>query len=163
MVLIEVVVMKDGGSFESMSKGELVAELKKLYEPVIEDVAVERAIFAVPHIRGLIENFNQENFIVLYLDEKRKVVDKRVVFIGTLNRSLVHPRETFFPAIVNEKVKSIIVAHNHPSGNDQPSLEDIEMTRKLIKAGEILGVELFDHVIVTPTNYYSFKNNRRCF
>lgn len=159
MVLSEVVVMRDGGkSFEGMSRGELIEELKRLYVP--ESDFVTHPYEVSIHFRGMLKNENQEHFMVLFLDENKKVIDKKVVFIGTLNRSLVHPREVFHDAVIND-VKKIIIGHNHPSGNIQPSVEDIEMTKKLQKAGEILGVEVVDHVIITATGHYSFHKNRR--
>ena len=158
MVLSEVVVMKDGGSFESMSKGELVAELEKLYEPVSE--VVRHSSDVVPILRSMLDNRMQEHFMVIYLDSDKRIIKKKVVFLGTLNRSLVHPREVFHFAVVND-IKKIIIGHNHPSGNIQPSLEDIEMTSKLQRAGAIIGIEIIDHVIVTATNYYSFHSTSR--
>jgi DNA repair protein RadC len=101
---------------------------------------------------------NQEHFITVTLDGANTVIKTRVVFIGTLNRSLVHPREVFAPAFA-DRAASIVIAHNHPSGNKQPSLEDIEMTQKLMKAGEILGIDIIDHVILTKNGHYSFHGN----
>jgi len=101
---------------------------------------------------------NQEHFITVTIDGANAVIKTRVVFIGTLNRSLVHPREVFAPAFT-DRAASIIIAHNHPSGNIQPSLEDIEMTQKLTKAGQLLGIEIIDHVILTKNGHYSFHGN----
>jgi DNA repair protein RadC len=78
------------------------------------------------------------------------------VSIGTLSASLVHPREVFGPAILLNAA-AIILAHNHPSGDTSPSAEDKEATRRMSKAGELLGIPLIDHLIVSPDNYFSFK------
>ena len=80
--------------------------------------------------------------------------------MGTVSASIVHPRDIFKPAIENN-TSNIIVIHNHPSGDETPSDEDIHVTEKLIKAGEIMGIPIVDHIIVTRETYYSFKENSR--
>jgi len=99
----------------------------------------------------------QEHFLVLLLDTKNQIVSKETISIGTLNASLVHPREVYKPAI-KKSVSAIIIAHNHPSGDPTPSQEDIEVTKRLMKAGEILGIDLLDHVIIGDFRYYSLKD-----
>lgn len=100
----------------------------------------------------------KEHFIALYLDSRHQEIKQEVISVGTLNASLVHPREVFEPAIRNF-ASALIVAHNHPSNNILPSEEDIAITRKLKRSGELLGIELLDHVIVTSESFYSFKAN----
>ncbi|WNF37184.1 DNA repair protein RadC [Bacillaceae bacterium IKA-2] len=97
----------------------------------------------------------REEFVVLGLNTKNEVLFRKTVFTGSLNASIVHPRETF-KALIKRSCASAIVAHNHPSGNPQPSREDIEITKKLVESGKIVGIEILDHVIITNT-YYSFK------
>lgn len=97
----------------------------------------------------------QEYFIALYLDGANHLVDKKVITIGTLNQSLVHPREVFSYA-VEKRCASIIVAHNHPSGELKPSSEDINVTKRLQYSAKILGIELLDHVIFTKDGFFSF-------
>lgn len=104
--------------------------------------------------RGL----KKEHFIVLYLDTKNQEIKKHIVSVGTLNCSIVHPREVFEEAVKN-LAAGIIVSHNHPSGCVDPSQEDINLTKRLVEAGKILGIELLDHVIVSSENYFSFKKN----
>jgi len=99
----------------------------------------------------------KEHFIAIILDTKNKVVGKETVSIGNLNSSIVHPREVFQPAI-KRSGSALIVAHNHPSGDPTPSREDTEVTKRLIKAGEILGIELLDHLIIGGANYTSLKD-----
>jgi DNA repair protein RadC len=99
----------------------------------------------------------QEHFIVCYLDGAHNIIENRIITIGTLNQSLVHPREVFSPA-VEKRAASIIVAHNHPSGILKPSDEDIAVTKRLKEAGKILGIELLDHIILSANGFYSFKN-----
>ena len=100
-------------------------------------------------------NKKQEYFIAIYLDGANHICDINVVTIGILNQSLVHPREVFAPAI-EKRCASVIVAHNHPSGNLTPSSADIEVTKRLKESGKLLGIELLDHIIFTPNGYFSF-------
>ncbi len=100
----------------------------------------------------------QEYFVALYLDGANRILEKRTLFIGTVNKSLVHPREVFAPAI-ELRAASLIVAHNHPSGQLQPSQADIAITQKLTQSAEILGIELLDHLIVTKEGYFSFEKD----
>jgi DNA repair protein RadC len=99
----------------------------------------------------------QEYFLTIYLDGANHICETRVITIGTLNRSLVHPREVFAPAI-EHRCASIIVAHNHPSGISKPSDEDISITRRLQDSGKLLGIELLDHIILAKDSYYSFAD-----
>lgn len=98
----------------------------------------------------------QEYFVTLTLDGAARLIQKRVVFIGTLNQSLVHPREVFADAIA-DRAAGVICVHNHPSGNIQPSREDIAVTKKLVEAGKIIGIRIMDHVIIGKTSYFSFQ------
>ncbi|QKF81745.1 RadC family protein [Halarcobacter ebronensis] len=102
------------------------------------------------------KNKTQEYFLTLYLDGANKLIETRVITIGTLNQSLVHPREVFCHAI-EKRCASIIVAHNHPSGILEASLEDIEITKRLKHSGKILGIELLDHIIFTKEAFVSLK------
>jgi len=100
----------------------------------------------------------KEHFIVLYLDSRNQEIKREIVSIGTLNSSLVHPREVFESAVKN-LAASIMLAHNHPSNNPNPSEADIDITKRLIKCGRILGIEVLDHVIVSKDGYFSFKDH----
>jgi len=102
------------------------------------------------------KNRQQEYFMALYLDGANNLIDKKVITIGTLNQSLVHPREVFAYAI-EKRCASIIVAHNHPSGILSPSSEDINVTKRLKESAKILGIELLDHIIFTKDGFYSFE------
>jgi DNA repair protein RadC len=101
----------------------------------------------------------KEHFYVCHLDVKSRVKMVELVNIGTLSSSLVHPRETFRRAIV-EGSASIIVAHNHPSGEVEPSDEDTRITKVLFEAGQILGITMLDHVIFAWNKYFSFRDNK---
>ena len=90
----------------------------------------------------------REHFVAFYLDTQGRVIERQIISIGTLDTSLVHPREVFEPA-VSLRAASIIVAHNHPSGKLEASREDVEITKQLVAAGKILGIQIIDHIIVT--------------
>lgn len=98
----------------------------------------------------------KEHFVVLYLNARNQLIHKETISIGTLNASLVHPREIFEPAIKN-LASQIIIAHNHPSGNLSPSEEDIKVTKRLFGTGELLGIEVLDHLIITENEHCSLK------
>lgn len=106
-----------------------------------------------------IRNHKKEHFVIFYLDTRNQEICREIISIGTLNESLVHPREVFEPAIRNSAAQ-IIIAHNHPSGNPDPSEEDIKITAKLVEAGKLLGIELFDHIIVTKGNFFSMSKEK---
>ncbi|HAK45006.1 MAG TPA: hypothetical protein DCO79_03675, partial [Spirochaeta sp.] len=100
----------------------------------------------------------KEHFLCISLNGAHEVIAVRVVSIGTLNRTLVHPREVFSEPLT-DAASGIICAHNHPSGNNDPSHEDIELTGRLKDAGGILGIGLLDHLVISETGYYSFLEN----
>lgn len=99
-----------------------------------------------------IRDKKQEYFVCLTLDGANRLIAKRIITIGTLTSSLVHPREVFAEAIT-DRAASIIVAHNHPSGNLEPSEADKQVTGRLLEAGELLGINLLEHLIITPTEH----------
>ncbi len=101
-------------------------------------------------------SLTQEHFVVLYLNVKNDVLHKKTIFIGSLNSSIVHPREVYKEA-VKHSAASIICAHNHPSGQPNPSQEDIEVTKKLAEAGSMMGVGLLDHIIIGDHQFISLK------
>lgn len=96
----------------------------------------------------------KEHFVVFFLDPRSQEVKREIISIGTLDMSLVHPREVFEPA-VRYLASHIIISHNHPSGDLQPSIADLEVTKKLSAAGKIMGIEVLDHVIVSKNGWYS--------
>jgi len=106
-----------------------------------------------------LSNKDREIFAVLCLDTKGKPVCYSEVHVGTLNQSLIHPREIFKVAILSN-AHSIIVAHNHPSGNTTPSQQDISITDKLVKASRVLNIPLLDHLIISDTEMMSLRNKQ---
>lgn len=107
----------------------------------------------------ILNSNDKEQFMILHLDSKNRIIKDEVISIGTLNASIIHPREIFKSAI-KESANAIILVHNHPSGDSEPSTEDEYVTEKLFEAGELLNIKVLDHVIIGKENYYSFKENR---
>lgn len=98
----------------------------------------------------------QEHFVALYLNTKNHVIHKKTIFIGSLNASIVHPREIYKEAF-RHSAASIICLHNHPSGDPAPSREDIEVTKRLVESGKVIGIELLDHIIIGDQKFTSLK------
>lgn len=105
-------------------------------------------------LRGL----QQEHLMVLFLNTKNEIIKKETIFVGGLNSAVAHPREVFRAAIRYASAR-IFVCHNHPSGNPAPSKADIIFTQKLAESGQIIGIELLDHVIIASSGYYSMKES----
>jgi len=103
-----------------------------------------------------VRDHKKEHFIILYLDSRNREIKREVISMGSLNANLVHPREVFEPAVKNLAAQ-IILAHNHPSGDPDPSKDDVEITKRLVEAGKILGIEVLDHIIVAQNGFLSFK------
>lgn len=104
----------------------------------------------------------QETFSILTLNTKTKIIHERLVSIGTLNSSIVHPRDVFKPAIM-DNAAAVILSHNHPSGDPTPSPEDIKVTKQLISAGEIMGIKVLDHVIIGDNErFLSLRESGLC-
>lgn len=104
-----------------------------------------------------IENLDREHFIVIYLNRKGVVNAAQIVSIGGLHSSLVHPREVFKTALLTSSA-SLILAHNHPSGDPTPSPEDIDVTKSLIQAGKAMSIEILDHIIIGSNKFESLKS-----
>ena len=135
-------------SFELGRREELEPELKNF------DIKDPESV--VKAIRASIKDKAKEHFKLILLNPRNKIIGISTISIGTLNASLVHPREVFKDAIMHTAA-SVVLAHNHPSGDPEPSEDDITITKRLIEAGKILGVEVIDHIIVGKNGFFSFK------
>lgn len=107
---------------------------------------------------NFIRNKKQEYFVCLSLDSGNRLIARRVVTIGLLGTGLAHPREVF-AAPLKDRAAAVVVAHNHPSGYPEPSDQDIKVTQQLVAAGQILGIRLEDHIIVTKDDHFSFRHH----
>jgi len=112
------------------------------------------------YMKDKMSDLEKENFVVLMLDTKNNILKEDTVSVGTLDSAIVHPREIFKSAI-RENSNSIILVHNHPSGNPNPSPNDLDITRKIILAGDTVGIKVLDHVIIGHGKYWSYNENRR--
>lgn len=117
-------------------------------------ISSPQAVFA--YLFPLVRDKTTEQFDVMLLDTKNRLIKHITTSIGTLNANIVHPREVFKEAILCN-ADSIIVAHNHPSGDPSPSQSDLDVSRKLIETGKVVGIELYDHVIIGNSSYVSLK------
>jgi DNA repair protein RadC len=109
----------------------------------------------LPHVRDL-PRARREHFVVLLLNARHELERRETVSIGSLNASIVHPREVFLPAILHSAA-SVVLVHNHPSGDPEPSEEDLSITRRLLEVGELVGIGVLDHVIVAARGTVSFR------
>ena len=137
-----------------MERIEVVQESKKNY--CSEPFSQPADVFLNQRLQKEFRNADREKFIAVHLNTKNQIISYEVVSVGSLNASIVHPREVFKGAILSNAA-SIILCHNHPSGDPNPSKEDKQLTNRLEEAGKILGIEVLDHVIFASSNFYSFK------
>ena len=135
------------------------AELSKRLETVAEESqkpAIKSPEDVATIVRSQLKGKKREHFLVLCLDTRNRLINYKPVSMGSLDTSVVHPREVFKEAI-SSSAASVIFVHNHPSGDPEPSKEDIELTKRLAKAGEIVGIDVLDHIIVCDRSYLSLK------
>ncbi len=125
-------------------------------EPELKNYVIKNPQSVVKAIRASIKDKAKEHFKLILLDTRNKIIGISTISIGTLNAGLVHPREIFKEAIIHNSA-SVVLAHNHPSGDPEPSDEDLTITKRLVKSGKILGIEVIDHIIIGKTNFSSFK------
>ena len=115
-------------------------------------------VASLPSVRRL-KAAKREHFVVLLLNARHEVEAVETVSIGSLNASIVHPREVFLPAVL-ASAASVVLVHNHPSGDPEPSEEDLSITRRLVEGGEMLGIGVLDHVIVARRGVVSFRSRQ---
>ncbi|MGG3738507.1 DNA repair protein RadC [Aeribacillus pallidus] len=155
--LEELMAVKGIGKAKAVQLLASVELGRRIHNLTFEDRYVIRspedgAKYVMEELRFL----SQEHFVCLYLNTKNQVMHKQTVFIGSLNASIVHPREVFKEAL-RRSAASLICVHNHPSGDPTPSREDIEVTRRLVECGRMLGIEVLDHLIIGEKKYVSLK------
>lgn len=152
----ELVTIKGIG----FSKARQLNAILKLARMLTLPVSEQKSIRSPKDIFKLLEPefkfLTKEHFVYLFLNTKNKVICKEVISIGSLNATIVHPREVFHAAI-RHCSSSIICAHNHPSGDSMPSPEDVNLTKRLVEAGENIGIHVLDHVIIGHSNYTSLR------
>lgn len=144
-------------ALELMSSFELSKRIS--YESIMNQVSINSPLMLSEYLNKKIGFKEQEHFHVLFLNVKNQIVHERTLFVGTLNTSVVHPREVFKEAVLKSAAR-IVVSHNHPSQHCIPSEQDILLTNTLVEAGIIMGIEVLDHIIVSHNHYFSFKENK---
>lgn len=143
------------------ARGVIMLAALELGERLTKYKPAERYVIRSPedgadYVMEEMRTLDQEHFIALFLNTKNQIIHSQTIFIGTLNSSVVHPREIFREA-VRRSSASLIVAHNHPSGDPTPSPEDINVTKRLVEAGKIMGIDLLDHLIIGDNKFVSLK------
>ena len=136
---------------------ELGKRINKSVE-TIKNIKFTSADIVYKYYKDKIGDKKQECFYAIYLDNYKRIIEEKLLFMGTLNYSLVHPREIYKEAYLTGAT-AIICIHNHPSGNPLPSTQDYEVTNNLIDVSKVLGIKFLDHIIIGQNNYYSFLEN----
>lgn len=138
---------------------EEVIRMAKIEESCVEEgQGFTSASQIYSYFKVDLEKEQQEYFYAVILDNKHRIIETKLITLGTLNKSLVHPREVFAPAI-EKRASAIIAVHNHPSGDPKPSKNDVDTTKRLQEAGEIVGIRILDHVIVGRGRFFSFADH----
>jgi len=144
---------KKSFSFIPQVELSMVREIKISGQKYNSSEEVARSEFAESLLKS-----DREKFICMHLNVKNQIISFEIVSTGSLTSSIVHPREVYKGAILSNSA-SVIFMHNHPSGDPEPSIDDIEITKRLEKAGEILGINVLDHIIVAQKGFYSFRQH----
>lgn len=124
-------------------------------ETNINKIKITNAESVFNYYKNILKDEKQEYFYCIYLDTKNNIIKDKMLFKGTINQSLVHPREVFKEAYLLSAT-SLICVHNHPSGSVIPSSNDEVLTKQLVKSGQLLGIKVLDHIIIGKTSYFSF-------
>lgn len=148
-------IVREGSARGREGALEEYAKRRRAFDP---RPVVDGARAAAGLVPAEVRAARKEHFLVLCLNARRQLLRVETVSVGTLSASLVHPREVFSPAIAHGAA-AVVAVHNHPSGDPSPSAEDREATRRLQRAGELLGIPLADHVIVSESSFFSFRES----
>ena len=147
--------IKGIGQVKAIELLSIVELSKRMNMGDVNSVKLNNSKVIFDYFKHVFQDEKQEYFYAIYLDTKSKLISFKLLFKGTLNSSTVHPREIFKYAFL-ESAASIIVIHNHPSGDVNPSIQDIELTKSLMKIGSIIKIPVIDHIIIGKDKYYSF-------
>lgn len=135
---------------------ELIKRALKIQD---ESLPIIRSVKDVIAQAVYMRDKTREHFMAIYLNARNEMIFKKPMFIGTLNANLVHPREIFQEAL-KQNAASVILTHNHPSGDSEPSEDDLAITKRLTEAGKIMGIDVLDHIIITKNKVFSFKEKK---
>ena len=156
----DITSIKGIGDSKACTILTVVELVKRINQEIItiNNIKITSTSLVHKYYKNVLNDKKQEHFYCIYLDSSKKVIGDKLLFKGTLNQSLVHPREIFKEAYLLS-ASAIICLHNHPSGNVIPSDEDIIVTERLVEVGRLLGIPIIDHIIIGQDNYYSFYEN----
>ncbi len=152
--LMGIYGIKEGKAAQITACFEIARRLESFNEEVKPKINTPEDVYRLIYPR--MREQKKECFIELCLDTKNQIIKEDTISVGSLNANIVHPREVFKTALA-ESAAHIIVVHNHPSGDPAPSKEDIEITRKLVETGKIMGIDVLDHVIIGDKRHFSMK------
>ena len=150
--------IKGIGRVKAIELLSIVELSKRINMTDINSIKLNNSKIIFEYFKYIFDNEKQEYFYAIQLDSKSKLISYKLLFKGTINTSCVHPREIFKYAVL-ESAYSIIVMHNHPSGDPTPSHQDIEVTKSLFKLGKIMAIPVVDHIVFGSDSYYSFYEN----
>ncbi|MCK4354931.1 DNA repair protein RadC [Candidatus Parcubacteria bacterium] len=154
--LIKIKGINSGKASTILASVELVKRALKVRDESLPQIkSIEDVLAQSVYMRDK----TREHLMVIYLNARNEMLYKKPMFIGTLNANLVHPREIFSEAL-KQNAASVILVHNHPSGDSEPSQDDLEITKRIIEAGKIMGIDVLDHIIITKNKPFSFKENK---
>jgi len=139
-----------------LAAAELVKRALKIGEETLPVIRSTKDVIAQV---GYLRNKLREHLVATYLNARNEMLFRKHIFIGTLDANIAHPREIFSEAL-RQNAAAIILVHNHPSGDPEPSKADLEITKRIIEAGKIMGIDVLDHVIITKNKVFSFKENK---
>ena len=128
-------------------------------EKIPKKVLLDSPEAVADYLQKKIGKEKKEHFVILCLDTRNNLIKINNISIGTLNANLVHPREIFQEAL-KQNAASVILVHNHPSGDSEPSEDDLEITKRIIEAGKVMGIDVLDHIIITKNKVFSFKEKK---
>jgi len=139
-----------------LAAAELVKRALKIGEETLPVIRSTKDVIAQV---GYLRNKLREHLVAIYLNARNEMLFRKHIFIGTLDANIAHPREIFSEAL-RQNAAAIILVHNHPSGDPEPSKADLEITKRILEAGKIMGIDVLDHVIITKNKVFSFKENK---
>ena len=151
----ELLTVKGIGNAKACKILAMIELSKRMNYSFINNTKLSSPDLVYDYFKSILLDKKQEYFYCIYLDNSKKVLENKLIFIGTINESVVHPREIFKLAY-QLSASSIILVHNHPSGNLIPSNNDLLTTSNLVKVGNLLGIKIVDHIIISNNGYYSF-------
>lgn len=154
----QLIKIKGIGKGKARQITALLRLAKALTVPVYEKLPIHKPKDVYDLLAPELRHLTKEHFVCLFLNTKNRVIFKEIISIGSLNAAIVHPREVFRAAIKRCSA-SLICAHNHPSGDSTPSQEDVNLTKRLVEVGKIVGIDVLDHIIVGGNQFYSLKEH----